>query len=188
MPSLIKRYNAVAEYSALMSTNPSAQLRGRHLRRDDSDSTASPTSCAALSDEAQEWYEAMCPPLEDWQEVIQRFQDHPEFSQERIFIFFAPFVVFSVLFVVAIIAVQPHSFVHRILEQPSNHIGDMVEIFALMSGGLFSGLLTLKCFLWGVAELASVVLAMETKKERRIREGDGIPTSSDTMVLSGFLM
>ncbi|KAI0358735.1 hypothetical protein OH77DRAFT_1421178 [Trametes cingulata] len=185
MPGLIQRHNAVAEYAALISTNPSStHRRNRRLRTHDEYVPA--TTRAAISDEAADWYEAVCPPLEEVQDAIRRFQADPDFSQERVFAFLAPIVVFGALFIVAVIAVQPHSFAHRILDDPSGHTKDVAKVLGLLSGGISLSVVTLKCVIWGVAELASIVLTLENKEERARRESDGLPSSN--MVLGGIFM
>ncbi|KAI0631619.1 hypothetical protein C8Q77DRAFT_1127912 [Trametes polyzona] len=183
MPGLIQRYNAVAEYSAFISTNPSSTRQ--RSRRDNTDHTPT-TTRAAISDEAAAWYEAMCPPLEDVQDVIRRFHANPDLSQDRVFAFLAPIVVFGALFVVAVVAVQPHSFAHRILDNPSNSREDVVRFAGFLAAGILFSVVALKCIIWGIAELSSVILSMENKEERSSRESRGIPSSN--LVLGGIFM
>ncbi|KAI8977846.1 hypothetical protein BD414DRAFT_495810 [Trametes punicea] len=183
MPGLIQRYNAVAEYSALISTNSSSAHR-RHARRAAGDTA--PSTRASLSDEAADWYEAICPPLQEVQDVVRRIQADPDFSQERIFSFLAPIVVFSALFIVAVIAVQPHSFAHRILDAPKDHTEDIIKFAGILVGGVALSLVALKCIIWGLAELSTMIAALETRDNRSRREDEGIPTSN--LVLGGMLM
>ncbi|KAI0776883.1 hypothetical protein BD413DRAFT_523541 [Trametes elegans] len=182
MPGLIQRYNAVAEYSEFITTNPSStqRRRTRHTTSPNGPSSAR----AALSSEAAEWYEAVCPPLEEIQDVLRRFRADPEFSQERVFAFCAPIVVFGALFIVAVVAVQPHSFAHRILDAPGAHTRDIATFASILVGGVVLSLVVLKCAIWGIAEISSVVMGMETREERERRESEGIPSSN--MVLGGF--
>ncbi|KAI0364429.1 hypothetical protein BV20DRAFT_859652 [Pilatotrama ljubarskyi] len=185
MPGLIQRHNAVAEYSALISTNPSStHRRNRRLRTDDE--YVPTTARMAISNEAADWYEAVCPPLEEVQDVIRRFQADPDFSQDRVFAFLAPIVVFGALFIVVVVAVQPHSFAHRILDDPSGHTRDMAKVFGLLSGGMLLSLVTLKCIICGVAELATIILTLQNKEKRGRREREGVPSSD--MVLGGIFM
>ncbi|KAI0667362.1 hypothetical protein C8Q78DRAFT_375012 [Trametes maxima] len=185
MPGLIQRHNAVEEYAALISTNPSSahRRRTRNLERSDAPSSG---ARAALSYEAEEWYEAVCPPLEDVQDFIRRFHADPDFSQDRLFAFLAPLVAFGVLFVVVVVAVQPHSFAHRILDAAGDHTEDVLKVGGMLVGGILLSLVTLKCAIWGVAEGASVVLSIESREERGRRESAGVPSSN--MVLGGIFM
>ncbi|KAH9848252.1 hypothetical protein C2E23DRAFT_845012 [Lenzites betulinus] len=188
MPGLIQRHNAVAEYSALISTSPSStHRRNRHANRDENYKPAS--TRAAITDEAADWYEAFCPPLEDIQDVIRRFDADPDFSQDRVFAFLAPIVVFGALFVVAVVAVQPHSFAHRILDSnPTTHLADIMRLAAILAAGIVLSVVTLKCVVWGVAEISSMILATKTKEEKRRRERSGVPPSESNLVLGGIFM
>ncbi|KAI0641827.1 hypothetical protein C8Q79DRAFT_1014220 [Trametes meyenii] len=186
MPGLIQRHNAVEEYAALISTNASSAHRRRGRRLEHSIAKTS-NAGTTLSDEAEEWYEAVCPPLEDVQDFIRRFHADPDFSQDRVFAFLAPLFAFGVLFVVAVVAVQPHSFAHRILDAARDHTAeDVLKVGGMLLGGILLSLVALKCVIWGVAEGASVVLSMENRDERGRREEAGIPSSG--MVLGGMLM
>lgn len=176
---LIQRYNAGAEYSALISTNPSASSR----RRAEDYKPAS--TRAAISDEAADWYEAVCPPLEEVQDVIRRFHADPEFSQERVFAFLAPIVVFGALFVVAVVAVQPHSFAHRIMGDPAAGGRELARFAGFLVGGIVLSVVVLKCAVWGVAEVSTIILSMKTKEEIRKRERSGAPPSN---ILGGIFM
>lgn len=180
MPGLVKRYHAGAAYAAQLSTNPST----RRALRDEEDYTPSSTR-AAISDEAADWYEAVCPPLEEVQDVIRRFHADPDFSQERVFAFLAPIVIFGALFVVAVVAVQPHSFAHRILDNPESSTRDMLRLVGFLIGGIVLSAVTLKCAVWGIAEISSIILTMKTTEERRRRERSGAPPSN---ILGGIFM
>ncbi|KAI0325149.1 hypothetical protein GY45DRAFT_1438587 [Cubamyces sp. BRFM 1775] len=183
MPGLIHRYNAVAEYSALVSTNPSSINRRRLQRVPKHEITS---TRATLSDEAAEWYDAVCPPLEEVQDAIRRFQSDPDFTQDRTFAFLAPLFVFGALFVVAMVAVQPHSFAHRILDAPGDHTQDIAKVAGILLGGVLFSLVILRCTIWGVSEISTVVVSLESREERRNRERSGIPSSN--LVLGGMFM
>ncbi|KAH9895774.1 hypothetical protein C8Q73DRAFT_689394 [Cubamyces lactineus] len=183
MPGLIHRYNAVAEYSSLVSTNPSSTSRRRIQRAQRSETTS---TRAALSNEAAEWYDAVCPPLEEIQDAIRRFQSDPDFTQDRTFAFLAPLFVFGALFVVAIVAVQPHSFAHRILDAPGDHTPDIMKVTGILFGGVLFSLVILRCIIWGVSEMSTLVVSLESREERRNRERSGIPSSN--LVLGGMFM
>ncbi|KAI0671094.1 hypothetical protein C8Q78DRAFT_1079035 [Trametes maxima] len=168
MPGLVQRHNVIEEYATLISTNPSS-IRRRRNRQLERDVGAGPsTTRAALTDEAEEWYEAIY------------------FSQERVFAFLAPLVVFGALFTVVVIAVQPHSFAHRILEAPHSRTEDMLKIGGMLAGGILLSLLVLKCATWGVAESSSVVLSMESRSTRSRKEREGVPSTN--MVFGGIFM
>ncbi|OBZ70462.1 hypothetical protein A0H81_09708 [Grifola frondosa] len=141
MPGLIQRYNVAAEYSEMLST---ARQRSTSRR-------ASLSSRHAAAGEASEWYHAVCPPLEDFQDVIRRFQRDPEFSQDRVFRFLRPLFVFSILFAVAVFALQPNSFAHHILTAPEEHTKDLAIYGAGILGVLLVGLAILRsliCATW----------------------------------------
>ncbi|KAI0819770.1 hypothetical protein BC628DRAFT_1400948 [Trametes gibbosa] len=185
MPGLIQRHNAVAEYSALISTSTSSTYR-RNLRNSRDQNYTPASTRAAITNEAADWYEAFCPPLEDIQDVIRRFDADPDFSQDRVFAFLAPIVVFGALFVVAVVAVQPHSFAHRILDDPTTHAGDIMRLAGFLAAGILLSVVTLKCAVWGIAEISTMILATKTKEERNRRERSGAPPSN--LVLGGIFM
>ncbi|KAI0653676.1 hypothetical protein C8Q70DRAFT_1090867 [Cubamyces menziesii] len=183
MPGLIQRHNAVAEYSAMVSTNPSAVHR-RHIQRVQRHGATS--ARAALCNEVSDWYEAVCPPIEEVQDAIRRFQSDPDFTQDRVFTFLAPLFVFGALFVVAVVAVQPHSFAHRILDTPGDHTRDIAKVTGFLLGGVLLSLVVLRCIIWGVSEISSVIVSLSSTEERRSRERSGIPSSN--LVLGGMFM
>jgi len=147
---LIKRYNQVAEYSELISTNPragrsSAGIRSRHH--------------GGLSDEASGWLEAVC--VSDIQGAVRRFQNHPDLSQEQIFGFLYPIYIFTLLFALAVVAFQPKSFAHHVLADPKGHPSEMALGLAALAGVMLVGLVMLRLIIWSIAKVAVVVVDWE---------------------------
>ena len=185
MPGLIQRYNAVAEYSALITTNPSVTQR-RRLRKQDGESSPSRSTRAAIREEASDWYDAVAPPLEDLQAVIRRVQADPELSQDRVFANLWPIVVLATLFAVAVIAVKEDSYIHRILDSPDNYWVEVGRFVLLAVGGVVVSVLSLKCIIYGFSELCAVVVSLETKEQMDKKEKKGVPTRG--LVLGGMMM
>ncbi|PIL33201.1 hypothetical protein GSI_04651 [Ganoderma sinense ZZ0214-1] len=189
MPGLIQRYNAVAEYSALISTKPSPKRRDRDNQY--ALSLSSPllrSTPATVRDEVSEWYEAFAPPLEDLQAVLRRMQADPDLTQDRVFAHLCPAVVLCALFAVALVAVREDSFVHLMLDTSSSDgcWAAVASFVALAAGGVVFSVVALKCIVYGVAEACVVIVAMETREEMRAREERGVPTSG--LVLGGMML
>ena len=191
MPGLIQRYNAVAEYSALISTHASPPPRtGRHRGgNDDLSSPFKPRSPrTVLREEASEWYEALAPPLEDLQAVIRRMQADPDLTQDHVFAHLCPAAVLCALFVVALVAARQDSYVHRMLDSPSldGCCAAIARFAAVAVCAVVVSVVALKCVIYGVAEACALVLAMETGAKIRAREERGVPTSN--LVLGGMML
>ncbi|KAI1785640.1 hypothetical protein LXA43DRAFT_928553 [Ganoderma leucocontextum] len=189
MPGLIQRYNAVAEYSALMSTNPTASQRKQSRREEASSGSPRPrTPRAAIREEASEWYDAIAPPLEDLQAFIRRMQADPDLVQDRVFAHLCPAAVLCALFAAALVAVREDSYVHRVLDAPSpDGCWAAAARFAVLAVcAVVVSVVALKCVIYGVAEACAAVVAMETREQMQAREERGVPTSG--LVLGGMLM
>ncbi|TBU41019.1 hypothetical protein BD309DRAFT_304451 [Dichomitus squalens] len=188
MPGLIQRHNAVAEYSALITTNPTTTQRRRVRKHEHEGGESAPPRLTrvAIREEASDWYDAVAPPLEDLQAVIRRMQADPELSQDRLFSYLWPVVVLATVFAVAVIAVQEGSYVHRILDSPENYWLELGRFAALAVGGVVVGVLSLKCIIYGFAELCAVVASLETSSENMEKEEKGVPTRG--LVLGGMFM
>ncbi|KAM5542023.1 hypothetical protein V8D89_004333 [Ganoderma adspersum] len=189
MPGLIQRYNAVAEYSALISTNASSPPRRQPRGKDDLSSPSKPRpSRAVLREEAIEWYEALAPPLEDLQAVIRRMQADPDLTQDSVFAHLCPAVVLCALFAVALVAAREDSYVHRMLDSPSldGCCAAIARFAAVAVCSVAFGVVVLKCAIYGVAETCALVVGMETKEQMRAREERGVPTSG--LVLGGMML
>ena len=189
MPGLIQRYNAVAEYSALISTNASPRPRKRRRGNHDLSSPFKPRSPRTiLHEEASEWYEALAPPLEDLQAVIRRMQADPDLTQNRVFEYLCPAAVLCALFVVALVAAREDSYVHHTLDSLSldGCCAAAARFAAIAVCSVAFSVVVLKCAVHGVAEACALVVAMETREQMRMREERGVPTSG--LVLGGMML
>ncbi|KAI9059388.1 hypothetical protein FKP32DRAFT_1596301 [Trametes sanguinea] len=185
MPTIIKRYNICDEYTMLITTKPlSPSAHRRHVREARLQKPV--TAREVIANEADGWREAFCPELSEVQEVLTRFNRDPSLDQGHTFRFAAPFVIFTTLIVLASIALKPGSMAHRIMESPMDHREDIFKFLGYLFGSLALSLVVLRCFVWGSAELASLITGMETKEQQQKKERKGIPTSD--LVLGGFCM
>ena len=191
MPGLIQRYNAVAEYSALISTNVPSPPRRYRRGNDDLSSPSKPRSPrTVLREEASEWYEALAPPLEDLQAVIRRMQADPDLTQDRVFAHLCPAIVLCALFAVALVAVSENSnsFVHLDSDAAASDGSwtAVARFAALAVCAVVVSVVTLKCVIYGVAEACALILAMESGAKMLAREERGVPTSN--LVLGGMML
>nr|VWO95712.1 Cross-pathway control protein 1 [Ganoderma boninense] len=190
MPGLIQRYNAVGEYSALISTKPSSPKR-----RDRENQYALPLPPSSpprsprmtIHEEVIEWYEAFAPPLEDLQAVIQRLQADPDLTQDRVFAHLCPAALLCALFAIALVAVREDSVVHRMLDasSPDPCWAALARFAVLAVCGVMFSVVVLKCIVYCVAEACALIVAMKTRAQMRAREDWGVPTSG--LVLGGMM-
>lgn len=182
MPGLVQRYNVSSEYAALLSTSPSP----RHARsRRISDNHHWHSAHTAVTDEASAWFEAVFPPLVDVQDFLRRIQGDPDFSQTRIFAFMCPLVIFGSLFTLCVIALQPETSIHRMVTNPTSHWNEIAVGCLKLLGGFLAGLAALRTIIWSVAEVSTLIVAIEREDVPR---GNTEHLPNPSVMLGGFLM
>ncbi|OCH95912.1 hypothetical protein OBBRIDRAFT_830511 [Obba rivulosa] len=181
MPGLVQRYNISAEHAKLLSTRPSHQ-RTSHAR---SPSAARPLAAARA--EATSWYAAAVPPLADVQTALRRGRRDPDASQARAFRFYAPLVVFGVLFAIAVLALDPHSIAHRVLarRQGQGRAAELVLCVGTVMGAVGAALLVLRMIIWSVAEIAEMVVEAEAG-QRAGGKGNTVELPSSNVLLGMY--
>ncbi|KAI0921022.1 hypothetical protein AcW1_004863 [Taiwanofungus camphoratus] len=179
MPGLIQRCN---EHSKLLSSAPAHSHSQSHQVQSPQSRRWPSAAQAAITTEASSWYEAVFPPFEDVQAAIRRFRNDPDFSQERVFSFISPLFAFALFFVVCLIAGQPKSFAHHVLKAPRAHTKELAVYSLSFFGMLLAGLAILRTLIWCVAEVSSMIVAVDRGR------ANSAPLPSSNVLLGGIFM
>lgn len=90
--------------------------------------------------------------------VLLLAQDSGNISQDSVFNAIAPLLVFFALLILGIMALEPHTFAHRVLSAPLDHTGELLMGVLVLLCGLALSLGILRALIWLLASCLEMFL------------------------------